>query len=176
MKRSCRFCLCVLALSAGLHASAATVLAKADARLWETVVDRQSPISWPWEDGADSATLVFSNRATHAVSSVAVARREGESRGSLEQPAPPQGVESVVDVSLVQSKGGAAFPAECATLAYVSGAGGGPLTVRAERTREWGKVRALRVFADEPAWHGESGAFSWGIAWPVFIGLGVVIR
>ena len=176
MKLLCRLCLCVLALSASLHAFAATVLSKADARLWETVVDRQSPLSWPWEDGADSATLVFSNRATHAVSSVTVVRREGESRGSLAQPLPPPRCESVVDVSLVQSKGAAAFPAECATLAYVSGAGGGALTVRAERTREWRRVRELHVFADEPSWHGEVGAFSWGMAWPVFIGLGVVIR
>ena len=141
-------------------------------RLWQTVADRSAPLAWPWADGADSATLVFSNRVTHAVSSVVVPRGVDAPRGSCGQPAPQAG-EAVVDVALVQTAGGGEVAREAATLAYVSGAGGGPITVRARGTREWDRVLEPRVYALDPAGQGDSG---YDIAWPQRGGLKVVVR
>ena len=146
-----------LALASVFSVSAATIMSKSDLRLWETVADRTLPLKWPWAYGADSATLVFSNRLTRAVSSVTVPRGADEPDGSCAQPAPQAGGESLVDVWLVQ-KAGAAVVARCsATLAYVNGAGGGPITVRASGTKEWNHVAKTRIFAFDPAWLGQEG-------------------
>ena len=166
----------MLSLLFSFAAPAETVRSKADLRLWETAQDRSAPLAWPWEDGADEAVLAFSNRVTRSAVTVAVSRNAGESRGSCALPAKWSTGDALVDVALVQTRGGVEVARESATVAYVSGAGGGPITVRAACTRNWQRVRKTRVFADEPSWHGEVGEFSWGIAWPNVTGLGVVLR
>ncbi|MBO6167374.1 MAG: SUMF1/EgtB/PvdO family nonheme iron enzyme [Kiritimatiellae bacterium] len=56
-------------------APAVTIRSKSDMRLWETVSSRSIPLSWQWEEAADSAELVFSNRLTCVVSTVNCNRR-----------------------------------------------------------------------------------------------------
>ena len=58
----------------------------------------------------------------------------------------------------------------------MSGAGGGPIAVRAARTREWSRVREPRVFAFDPAWLGAAGESGYDIAWPENTGLTIVLR
>ena len=172
-----RYIVLTLALCA-MSAFAQTVLSKSDLRLWETVVDRAAPLEWPWVDEADSATLVFSNRVTRQVSSSApVSREEGARRGSYsEVPVTPFG-ECVLDVMLSQTSGGVVVAQETATLAYVSGAGGGPITVRANPgTRKWERVCGPRVYAFDPAWQGESGESGYDIAWPIYRSMSVILR
>ena len=96
------------------RASALTVRTKADMRLWETMADCSAPLSWSWEEGADSARLVFSNCVTRTVSSVSVQRVAGETRGSCAQPA-PQGGEGLFGVTLVQRGGGAEMSRDSAS-------------------------------------------------------------
>ncbi len=150
---------------------------KADMRLWQTVDDRSAPLTWPWADGADSATLMFSNRLTRAVSSVIVPRGAEAVRGSCGQPVPPTG-DSVVDVTLLQTAGGNEVARESASLAYVSGAGGGPITVRAMESpeRELAKLQEPRVFAYDPVWYAETGESGYDIAWPLYRGLKIILR
>ena len=161
-----------------MSAFAQTVLSKADLRLWETVEDRATPLEWPWADEADSATLVFSNRVTRTVSSpLTVLREEGARRGSCSEVPVPAIGECVLDVMLSQTSGGVVVAQETATLAYVFGAGGGPITVRANPgTRKWERVGDPRVYAVDPAWSGESGESGYDIAWPTYMGLTVVLR
>ena len=147
-------------------------------RLWETVVDRSRPLEWSWEDGADSATLSFSNRLTKACSTVTVARAGGATRGSCDSPVTQSGVKAIVDVTLVQKSGGVAVAQESAVLAYVSGAGGGPITVRAMRPpeRELSRLQEPRVYAVDPAWLGEEGESGYDIAWPIYRPLRIILR
>ena len=156
-------------------AFAATIHSKVDLRLWQTVHDRAVPLTWPWEAGVDAATITFSNRVTHAVSSVTVSRAPGETRGSCAQPV-PLAQEDVVDVTLTQTAGGSEIARESATLAYVSGAGGGPITVRVRDTRDWKRFLETRVFAVDPAWRGEVGDSGYDIAWPLYSPLKVIVR
>ena len=158
-----------------LSCDAMTIRSKADMRLWETVADRSLPLSWSWADGADSATLVFSNRVTRAVSSATVQRVANETHGSLAQPAPASG-ESVVDVRLSQKAGGLEVASDSASLAYVDGAGGGPITVRAAGVRSWNRVFTPRVFAVDPSWQGLVGDSGYDVAWPNAKGVGIIFR
>ena len=152
-------------LCAGV-ASAETILPKTDLRLWQTVHDRSAPIAWPWADGAESATLVFSNRVTRVVSSAAVLRGAGETHGHQAHPPVAAGREALFDVTLEQTGGGRTIAREAATLAYVSGAGGGPIAVRVRGTREWEAYSRPRVHAIDPAWWGESGDSGYDVAPP----------
>ena len=175
-----RFALACLAVAllCSFEASAATIRSKSDMRLWETVVDRSRPLEWSWEDGADSATLSFSNRLTKACSSVTVARAGGAARGSCDSPVTQSGVKALVDVTLVQKSGGVAVAQESAVLAYVSGAGGGPITVRAMRPpeRELSRLQEPRVYAVDPTWLGEAGESGYDIAWPIYRPLRIILR
>ena len=170
----------VLALSAALFwalsASAETILSKSDLRLWETVHDRSSALEWPWEEGADSATLTFSNCVTHAVSTVTVKRDEGETRGVCAHPETGAGLELLLDVALVQKSGGHEVAREMATLAYVSGAGGGPITVRTSGARDWKRFYEPRIFAVDPVWQGLVGDSGYDVAWPECMGFGIILR
>ena len=158
-----------------VQTSATIVRTQSDRRLWETVGDRSAPLIWQWENAADFAELVFSNRLTGAVSTAKVSRGSDETRGYCAQPL--QNRETVVDVSLVQKAGGAEVSRETATLAYFDGAGGGPITVRANPgTRDWERVRDPRVYAIDPAWRGESGESGYDIAWPINLGLTIILR
>lgn len=152
------------ALVAGARCFAATVRTKADMRLWETVADRTAPLAWPWTGAAESAEISFSNRLDGAVSSVRVARAAGETRGSCALPF-PQAREALVDVLIVQTAAGGAETARWpATFAYVDGAGGGPIKVRAKGTRGWLAVPVPRVYAVDPAWSGIPGPSGYDIA------------
>ena len=169
-----RLVLLAAAVCAG-SSGAATIRSKADRRLWETVDDRAAPLTWPWAAGADAATLVFSNRVTKAVSSVSVPRGGNETHGSCDRPASIDG-EALVDVTLAQTAGGDEIARESAMLAYVSGAGGGPITVRARRARDWTRFVAPRVYAVDPAWRDEAGDSGYAIDWPHFGGFQLIIR
>jgi len=155
---------------------AGTVRSKSDMRLWETVADRSVPLSWPWEGGADSATLVFSNFVTRAVSSATVARGAGEVRGSHAHPVAQPGIEALFGVSIVQKKGAEVVSRASAKLAYVSGAGGGPVVVRAKGTREWERIPEPRVFAFDPAWQGETGDSGYDVARPNVRSLSLILK
>ena len=145
--------------------SAATVRTKGDVRLWETVADRAIPLAWPWAEGADSATLCFSNHLTKVVSSVHVVRGAGETRGSCPHPIAPSTPEALVDATLVQKAGETVLTRETAVLAYVSGAGGGPIAVRTKGTYAWAHLAPSRVVAFDPAWLGEDGDSGYAV-WP----------
>lgn len=158
-----------------VQTSATIVRTQSDRRLWETVGDRSAPLIWQWENAADFAELVFSNRLTGAVSTVNVSRGSDATHGCCAHPS--QDRETIVDVSLVQKAGGAEVSRETATLAYVDGAGGGPITVRANPgTRDWERVRDPRVYAIDPAWRGESGESGYDIAWPVSLGFTIILK
>ena len=165
----------ILVAFCAIACSAMTIRSKTDMRLWETVADRSAPLSWPWEERADSATLVFSNCVTRTVSSVSVQRVAGEARGSCAQPA-LQGGEGLFGVTLVQRGGDEEISRDSASLAYVSGAGGGPITVRAPGTREWKRLPEPRIYAFDPAWQGETGESDYAIAWPEYLGMKIIFR
>jgi hypothetical protein len=164
-----------LALFCMVPGLAMTVLTKSDMRLWETVTDRSAPLAWPWADAADSATLVFSNRLTRMVSSVTIPRAANEARGACPHLLPQAG-EAIVDVTLVQMDGVNEVVRETATLACVSGAGGGPITVRTKGTRAWDRVMEPCVYAFDPAWQGDSGDSGYDIAWPMCRPLKIILR
>ena len=168
----------LVALSCAAPAFAATIRSKSDLRLWETVADRSLPLEWPWEGAADSATVSFSNRLTRACSTLTVVRAAGTTRGSLDSPVTQSGGETLVDVTLVQTVGGIEVARETATLAYVSGAGGGPITVRALAApeRELARLQEPRVYAVDPEWLGLEGESGYDIAWPQHIGLKIILR
>ena len=88
------------------------------------------------------------------------------------------GVEALVDVTLVQKAGGVAVARESAVLAYVSGAGGGPITVRALRPpeREFARLQEPRVYAVDPEWLGLEGESGYDIAWPMYRPLKIILR
>ena len=165
------------ALPCASPASAATILSKADLRLWQTVHDRAAPLEWAWEDGADAAALTFSNRVTRAVSRVTVARGDGDARGSCAQPTLGSD-EAVFDVTLAQTASGSEIARESATLAYVHGAGGGPLTLRPMHPpeRELARLQKPRVHAFDPTWLGEAGDSGYDVAWPAHTGLKLFLR
>lgn len=175
--RSAGAALLFLAALACAPCAAATIRTKADLRLWQTVHDRRAPLAWQWEDVADSATLTFSNCVSRAMSTVEVMRAADAVRGSYAQPVPSVG-EEIVDVTLVQKAGGSEVVRETATLAYVAGTGGGPITVRAMQApeRELARLQTPRVYAFDPAWLDEAGDSGYDIAWPLYIGLKIILR
>lgn len=82
-------------------------------------------------------------------------------------------------MTLVQKAGANEVARETATLAYVVGAGGGPITVRTAMQapeRELAKVQEPRVYAFDPAWLGETGDSGYDIAWPLYRPLKIILR
>ena len=157
-------------------ASAETIFSKADLRLWQTVHDRSTPIAWAWADGAESATVVFSNRVSHVVSSDIVLRGTEEMHGHHAHPPVAAGREAIFDVTLEQTGGGRTIAREAATLAYVLSAGGGPITVRVRDSREWEVFSNPRIHAVDPAWWGESGDSGYRVAPPTYPGMYMIFR
>ncbi len=143
-----------------------TVRSKSDMRLWQTVDNRLAPLEWPWADGADSAELVFSNRISHVVSSTNVVRGVDEFRGSCPQAVTALLEETLVDMTLVQKSSGDVVEESSATLAFVNGAGGGPITVRTTGARDWKRFKTPRVFAFDTAWYASAGESGYDIAFP----------
>ena len=170
------FLLLSLVLLSSFACFATTIRTKGDLRLWQTVSNRSAQLTWPWAAGANSATLTFSNRVTRSVSSIVVPRgSEAEAYGNCGQPVPQAG-ETLVDVTLVQTVGDKDVAHETATLAYVSGAGGGPITVRVPATHEWNRHLEPRVRAFDPAWWGEMGESGHDIVWPNYTGARIIVR
>ncbi len=180
MQCFCRRAGCVapafLAVFCVLEASALTVRAKSDLRLWETVADRSVPLEWAWDDAADSAQLVFSNRLTHAVIETSVERGDGEMRGSCAQPEVDADDETIFDMTLVQMSGGAVTNEASAVLAYVLGAGGGPITVQVRGTAEWKRRKTPRVYGFDPEWYAQTGDSGYRIADPYDPATRITIR
>ncbi len=164
-----------VALLCAMAGSATTIRAKGDVRLWETVADRAIPLVWPWVEGADSATLCFSNHLTRVVSSVDVVRGANETRGSCPHPIASPAAEALVDATLVQKAGETVLARETAVLAYVSGAGGGPIVVRTKGTYAWEHLAPSRVVAFDPAWLGEDGDSGYAV-WPSNRGVKLIFR
>ena len=153
-----------------------TIRTKADMRLWQTVDDCSAPLVWPWVDDADSASVVFSNRLTAAVASLSVQRVDAQTHGSCGQHLLGDGRNALVDVTLVQKRGSVDVATDSAALAYVPGAGGGPLAVRAKSAWNWRRVREPMVFAFDPLWLGLAGDSGYAIAPPFDPGVKVEIR
>ena len=107
-----------------------------------------------------------------------VVRAAGATRGSCASPVTQPGGETLVDATLVQTAGGVEVARETSTLAYVAGAGGGPITVRAMAApeRELVRLQAPRVYAYDPTWLDEAGESGYDIAWPQYIGLKIILR
>jgi len=156
--------------------SAVTIRSKSDMRLWETATDFSAPLSWPWAEGARSATIALSNRLTRAVSTVSVRRGDGETRGIYDRPAPQSG-ETLLDVTLVQmSNDGIAVQRDRATIAYVNGSCGRTITVRSKASREWETVREASIVAFDPAWRGEEGPSGYDVVFPQKTGFRIYMR
>ena len=107
-----------------------------------------------------------------------VVRAAGATRGSCASPVTQPGGETLVDATLVQTAGGVEVARETSTLAYVAGAGVGPITVRALAApeRELARLQEPRVYSVDPAWLGEAGESGYDIAWPQYIGLKIILR
>ena len=100
------------------------------------------------------------------------------SLGALGDRSLPSG-ETLVDVTLVQKAGANEVARETATIAYVAGAGGGPITVRTAMQapeRELAKVHEPRVYAVDPVWLGETGDSGYAVAWPLYRPLKIILR
>ena len=79
---------------------------------------------------------------------------------------------------IVQTASGVEVARESASLAYVAGAGGGPITVRAMASpeRELARLQEPRVYAFDPAWLGEQGDSGYDVAWPMYRPLKIILR
>ena len=144
-----------LALFGVFSAFAVTIRSKSDLRLWETVADRSLPLEWPWEGAADSATVSFSNRLTRACSTMTVVRAAGATRGSCASPVTQPGGETLVDATLVQTAGRCARHVKGRVILY---------------------LQAPRVYAYDPTWLDEAGESGYDIAWPLYVGLKIILR
>ena len=171
-----------LAVFAALPAFALTVRTKGDLRLWETVTDRARPLSWTWDDSADTARLTFSNRLTHAVSSVTVGRESGAARGSCPHPFGSAADAALVDATLVQTADGVGLSCLTAVLAYVQGVGPGyesasrPITVRTKADRAWRRAERPSVAAFDARWWGVEGPSGYEVLWATPPGPHRVVR
>lgn len=152
-----------------LAASALTVRAKSDMRLWETVTDRARPLSWSWEADADAAVVTFSNRLTKAVSSLDVVRTIGTLRGECPHPAPEATDEGLVVATLVQTADGVEIARATAELAYLPGVSAGavaaPITVHAKAERDWWRVQRPRLAAFDARWWNRPGPSGYEVLW-----------
>lgn len=171
--------LVVWAVAVVFSASALTVRAKSDMRLWETVTDRARPLSWSWEFGADAAVVTFSNRLTKAVSSLVVIRTNGAMRGECPHPAPEVTDEGLVAATLVQTADGVEVARETAELAYVPGVSAGPvaapITVHTKAARDWGHVQRPSLAAFDARWWDLSGPSGYEVLWAEPPGLHTVV-
>ena len=82
------------ALAATVAHGATTVRAKADQRVWQTVMSPSAPLAWPWESGADSAHLSLSNRMTRTVTTHVVEKSGDDLYGSFAVTPPAPGEEA----------------------------------------------------------------------------------
>jgi len=146
-------------------APAMTVRTKLDFRLWQTATDRAAPLSWPWEAGADTAQLTFSNRLTRAVSSLTVVRTAGAARGFCAHPVAAAADEGLVVATLVQLANGVEIAHEVAELAYVPGASGRAITVRTKADPGWYRVERPSISAFDAHWWDLTGPSGYEVLW-----------
>ena len=147
----------ILALLAAASAAAVahgaiTVRAKADGRVWQTVMAPTSPLAWPWEAGADSARLTLSNRMTRAVTTQVVAKSGDELYGSYAMPPPAAGEEAFYFVELVLFSDAAEVARHSADIAYVNGVAGRPVAVKPRGSKDWRRFPGPRLSSYDAAW------------------------
>ena len=160
----------------GASAFGLTVRTKADARYWQTVFHPEEPLAWDWDDGADSATVTFSNRVTQTVSSVIVSREGASSMGSVEFP-PAGADEDFFAVDLVQRRESDEVSRQGADVVRVQGADGTPIRVRTKSSRDWSRLKAPRLSAYDPAWAYDETEFpGYAVHWANVLGLLLIYR
>ncbi len=157
MKRALAISCALLALAVHAHSSASTtVRTKSDLRIWQTAMHPTDPLSWPWEKGADSATVSLSNRLTGAVSQYAVEKSGDELRGVCPLPALAVGAEAFYAATLTLLSGGSEVARYAADIAYVNGVAGRAFDVQDSAGRGWGRVRGARLSTYDAAWLDET--------------------
>ena len=144
------------AVIAASSASAITVRPKADLRIWQTAMSPSAPLSWPWEKGADSATVAISNRMTGATASATVSKGVGDLRGEYAPPPLPSGAEAFYAVELTLLAGETPVAAYSADVAYVNGVSGRGCDVQEPGSKAWRSVRSARLAAYDSAWLDET--------------------
>lgn len=137
-------------------AVAETIRTKSDLRIWQTAMHPDDPLSWPWEKGADSATVSLSNRLTGAVSQYAVEKSGDELRGVCPLPALAVGAEAFYAATLTLFAGGSEVARYAADIAYVNGVAGRAFDVQDSAGRGWGRVRGARLSTYDAAWLDET--------------------
>lgn len=139
------------ALSCGLvfgeRVGGVLVRARSDRRGWQTVMEPLRDVRWVWAEGADSVRVTTSNRVSHAVRSIVVARTDDARDGTCEVAGivGENGGETVVDIELVQRSGDRPIASSAATLARVGGVNGGTIVVRSPANRDWVRHAESRV-------------------------------
>lgn len=145
-----------------LLADGIIVRAVDDGRLWQTCLEPSAPLRWPWELGAETATLTVSNLASGAVSVSTVARDGDAAYGEFAVSAAPLPEERLFAVTLEQSAGDAVVRRDEARIAYIPGVSGGGITVRAARPSVWRQSEKSAVFAYDAKWaDGDEMSVSW---------------
>ena len=136
-------------------------------RVWQTVLDPSSPLSWPWHEMAAFASLSITNEVTGAVLDAVVMRSEGEPRGTYALSRPTDGLEGLFSVTLVQYAGEMKLSSDFARLAYTPGVGGSTVTVRSTRRSKWKKSGPVVPFAYDASWYGiaPGDVLSADVAW-----------
>lgn len=152
MKKILTHAIILAAVSAvAASAVAATVRTKSDLRIWQTAMHPTDPLSWPWEKGADSATVTLSNRLTGVVSQYAVEKSGDEMYGEVVPPQTP-GVEAFFAAELVLFSGSSEVACYAADIAYVNGVAGRAFDVQDSADRGWSRVRGARLSTYDAAW------------------------
>lgn len=132
-------------------APSATVRPKSDQRIWQTAMNPSAPLTWPWESGADSATVVLSNRLTGARSSCMIEKSGDEMYGAFAPPVVP-GEEAFFAVELTLSAGGAEVARYAADVAYVNGVAGQAIDVQNPAEKAWRRVPKAKLSTYDSQW------------------------
>ena len=144
--------LLAVALAATVAHGATTVRAKADQRVWQTVMSPSAPLAWPWESGADSAHLSLSNRMTRTVTTHVVEKSGDDLYGSFAVTPPAPGEEAFYIAELVLFSGGDEVARYSADLAYVNGVAGRAFDLRPRSSKEWRRFSSPRLSSYDAAW------------------------
>ena len=141
----------VLAAIVVLSTFGETILSPSDVRVWQTVFEPSTPLTWRWETAAASARLTVSNLLDKAAPSVSmVARASAAVEGSYAINYAAGAVscgEALYDVVLEQLDGGeAVLDTQTARLAYL------PVTFDVQVERRLGRIESPRLVAYDAGW------------------------
>ena len=157
MKRIFTCAILLVALSeVAVSAAAATVRTKSDLRIWQTAMHPSEPIAWPWEKGADSATVTLSNRLTGVVSQYAVEKSGDELRGTCALPATAAGAEAFYAATLTLFAGAAEVARYTADIACVNGVAGRTFDVKDSTGGKWRRAKGAMLSTYDAAWLDET--------------------